>query len=224
MKPLNLTQATQMLALQDKMNVAVAPDWLQRDFPFLRAVVVEAGEALDHLGWKWWKKQEPDLQQVIIEFVDILHFFLSHFLMQVNGDIQKAAQLLTNCSNPLCSCVDFDGKKISIDKSDLRSLIELLAGLAVARRAELPVLEACFWSVGISWDDVVVQYISKNVLNIFRQKNGYKEGTYIKTWDGKEDNVRLIELLEDLDVKSDNFSDDLFIALTRRYSTVGSQA
>ena len=41
-------------------------------------------------------------------------------------------------------------------------------------------------------------YISKNVLNIFRQNNGYKEGTYIKQWpsmlcpdDTVEDNVYL---------------------------------
>jgi hypothetical protein len=25
---------------------------------------------LDHYGWKWWKKQTPDTEQVILELVD----------------------------------------------------------------------------------------------------------------------------------------------------------
>lgn len=33
------------------------------------------------------------------------------------------------------------------------------------------------------------EYITKNTLNIFRQNHGYKENTYKKVWNGKEDNV-----------------------------------
>jgi hypothetical protein len=32
-------------------------------------------------------------------------------------------------------------------------------------------------------------YVAKGVLNIFRQDNGYQEGTYVKVWGGKEDNT-----------------------------------
>ena len=39
-------------------------------------------------------------------------------------------------------------------------------------------------------------YIGKNCLNQFRQDNGYKEGHYIKVWNGKEDNVVMVEILE----------------------------
>ena len=32
-------------------------------------------------------------------------------------------------------------------------------------------------------------YVGKNILNQFRQDHGYKEGNYIKVWNGEEDNV-----------------------------------
>jgi hypothetical protein len=31
--------------------------------------------------------------------------------------------------------------------------------------------------------------MGKNILNQFRQDHGYKEGIYIKVWNGEEDNV-----------------------------------
>ena len=38
-------------------------------------------------------------------------------------------------------------------------------------------------------------YIGKNALNIFRQTHGYREGTYIKEWNGVEDNVIMQAIL-----------------------------
>ena len=43
------------------------------------------------------------------------------------------------------------------------------------------------------------QYVGKNVLNFFRQDNGYKEGTYRKFWSGREDNEVLVDILQSLD-------------------------
>ena len=37
-------------------------------------------ELLDHFGWKWWKLQPGDLDQVRLELVDIWHFGLSDLL------------------------------------------------------------------------------------------------------------------------------------------------
>jgi predicted component of viral defense system (DUF524 family) len=42
-------------------------------------------------------------------------------------------------------------------------------------------------------------YVYKNVLNIFRQKHGYAEGTYQKIWNGEEDNVHLAALKNRID-------------------------
>ena len=35
----------------------------------------ECSELLDHYGWKWWKHQATDLDQVKLEIVDIWHFW-----------------------------------------------------------------------------------------------------------------------------------------------------
>lgn len=219
MAPLRLEQAKQMLALQQKMNATVNENWLTAGYPFLRAVVVEVGEALEHLGWKWWKKQEPDTAQVIVELIDILHFMLSHELVQNNGDIDAAAgSIVASCAKGMHS-IEFDGREHPLT-GDPRSLLELLAGLASVRRNELCVLQACLVAMSITWDEAYVQYVSKNVLNIFRQDNGYKGGTYVKDWFGQEDNVHLVEIASTLDPTSPTFGKDLFAQLSIRYRQV----
>ena len=51
-----IEQASTMLTLQTSMNVKVDPNWIQARYPYLRAVVIEGAEAIEHHGWKWWKK------------------------------------------------------------------------------------------------------------------------------------------------------------------------
>ena len=65
---------TTMLELQDSMNSKVSPDWRSAGNEWYRAIWMEASEMLEHYGWKWWKKQEPDAMQVKLEIVDIVHF------------------------------------------------------------------------------------------------------------------------------------------------------
>ena len=67
-------QASTMLTLQMSMNEKVDPDWIAARYPYLRAVAIEGAEAIEHHGWKWWKKQEKDLPQLQMELIDIWHF------------------------------------------------------------------------------------------------------------------------------------------------------
>src|SRR5450830_954156 len=219
MNKLNFDQILGMLDLQNKMNATVNSDWLNAGYPFLRAIVVEVGEALDHYGWKWWKKQLPDISQVQIELIDILHFMLSETLVESNGNQKVAAQFILDQLNSDKKIIEFDGKQYFLIDADTRQLLELLAGLASSRRVSFKVLDACFKSCFMDWNLVTMQYISKNVLNIFRQKHGYKEGNYLKEWDGKEDNVHLVEIIESLDPSSSDFSNEIYDALEKRYAT-----
>ena len=50
MNTLNESALMQMLELQDKMNKKIDPQWLMKKQPFLRAVLVESIEALEHFG------------------------------------------------------------------------------------------------------------------------------------------------------------------------------
>ena len=49
---------------------------------------------------------------------------------------------------------------------------------------------------GLNLDKLYTLYVGKNILNQFRQDHGYKEGTYIKIWNGEEDNVTMQSILE----------------------------
>ncbi|AVG40061.1 dUTPase [Achromobacter insolitus] len=214
---MNQAQAATMLKLQGHLNSMINPDWVNGGARFLRAAFVESAEALEHYGWKWWKKQTIDLPQVQMELVDILHFYLSYTIVEARGDIGAAADaLVTDLAGP--ASVTLDGKTYALDQLNVPELLELIGGLAVCGRASFKVLEQAMTSCEMSWNDAYTQYVSKNVLNIFRQQHGYKEGTYIKIWNGEEDNVVLARLLSQLDPAREDFADLLHRDLEQAYS------
>ena len=49
----------------------------QRFLQFELALKQEAAEAIDSLNWKWWKKDDDDWDNIKIELVDMLHFWVS---------------------------------------------------------------------------------------------------------------------------------------------------
>ena len=79
-----------------------------------------------------------------------------------------------------------------------------------------------FWDLmaatELNFDDLYRAYVGKNVLNFFRQDNGYKEGTYIKTWDGREDNEHLSEITAGMDCDAEDFAEALYDSLMQRYA------
>lgn len=212
---LTQAQATTMLTLQAQMNAKVNPDWVKAAYPYLRAVVVEGAEAMEHRGWKWWKKQECDLKQLQMELVDIWHFTLSHILLQHNGDQQKSLNDLLQSDTSWS--LQFDGVDYHITELDLIGKLELNIGLAAARRISLPLFAALLHDCQMDWNELYCQYVGKNVLNFFRQDNGYKQGTYRKEWSGREDNEHLVEIMQLLDSTSADFQHRLYDSLKERY-------
>jgi dimeric dUTPase (all-alpha-NTP-PPase superfamily) len=212
---LSQAQATTMLTLQAQMNAKVNPDWVKAAYPYLRAVVVEGAEAMEHRGWKWWKKQDCDLKQLQMELVDIWHFTLSHILLEHGGDQQKSLNDLMQTDASWS--VQFDSKTYSIPELDLIEKLELNIGLAAARRISLPLFAALLHDCGMDWNELYCQYVGKNVLNFFRQDNGYKQGTYRKEWNGREDNEHLVEIMQLLDSTSADFQHRLYDNLKQRY-------
>lgn len=208
-------QATTMLRLQAEMNAKVNPAWIDAAYPYLRAVVVEGAEAMEHRGWKWWKKQDCDMGQLQMELVDIWHFTLSHILLAHRGDQHASLKelLATDASDTLV----FDGKTYVLAGLDLVAKLELNIGLAAARRISLPLFAALLRDCGMSWQDLYCQYVGKNVLNFFRQDNGYKAGTYRKVWSGREDNEHLVEIMQQIDSTHTDFQHQLYAALQDRY-------
>lgn len=204
-----------MLDLQSEVNSLIDADWQKKRFPFLRAVLVEGVEGMDHHGWKWWKSQTKDLGQLQMELVDIWHFLLSEQLIR-HGDSQSAASAILNDLDS-GNEVAFDGIIFNLEKMDTIELFELLIGMSAVRKMNLSVFNALLVACEMTWDAVLKQYLGKNVLNIFRQQNGYKEGTYVKIWGKKEDNEVLVDILRMVDMTQANVKDKILLLLKKAY-------
>ncbi|MCP5346340.1 MAG: dUTP diphosphatase [Pseudomonadales bacterium] len=210
-----------MLTLQYGMNSKVDENWLAARYPYLRAVVIEGAEAIEHHGWKWWKHQQQDLSQLQMELIDIWHFMLSEMLLDCEGDIEQAAgSLMDAVESHTADSLVFDGQSYRIGDLDLIGKLELLIGTSVSRRIEIGLFAAIMRDCQMDWDDLFRQYVGKNVLNFFRQDNGYKQGSYRKNWSGREDNEHLVEILAELNARDDHFQEQLYQALEIRYQVI----
>jgi len=75
----------------------------------------------------------------------------------------------------------------------------------------------CMISLQFTTDELYALYIGKNALNKFRQDHGYKEGTYIKEWNGEEDNVVMMDILKS---NTDITFNELLLMLQDKYQLV----
>lgn len=195
---------TTMARMQDDHNQQVHPQWRHQGYPYYRAIWVECAELLDHYGWKWWKHQVPDLDQVKLELVDIWHFGLSELLRENAFD--DALVDLFSTGSP-----DHDPERF-------RLAVEQLAQSTLQQRSfVLADFIAAMHALPMDFDELYRLYVGKNVLNHFRQDHGYKQGTYHKVWHGREDNEHLIELLVSLDVGHPDAPERLYSGLEARY-------
>jgi len=194
-----------MLEMQDAMNAHVNPDWRQAGNAWYRAIWTECAEMLDHYGWKWWKHQQPELEQVRLELVDILHFAMSDYLLQDSDNSAVATRIEAELSDPR-QC------------DDIRSAIEIMAQSTIAQQSmHFSEFANIMALIEMDFDQLYRTYVGKNVLNFFRQDHGYKDGSYVKIWDGREDNEHLVEVLGHLDSNSPSFRDDVYQGLSTRY-------
>ena len=124
-------QLNDMLALQDKMNTKVNEQWRSQGFEWYRAVWTECAELMDHHGWKWWKKQNPDTHQIHLEIVDIWHFGMCILLLQ-HEDVDALASQIEQQWNPANNTNDF-----------LQAVEALAADTLTSKSFSVPLL---FWA------------------------------------------------------------------------------
>ena len=216
---LSSEQAEIMLSLQNSMNSKVDPDWVAARYPYLRAVAIEGAEAIEHHGWKWWKKQDKDLPQLQMELIDIWHFILSEILLRSTDTNTRPETALERAlqESQAQHSLDFDGASYDFAPMDLVSKLELLIATAVARRIEIGLFASIMADCDLDWTELFRQYVGKNVLNMFRQDKGYKTGTYLKEWHGREDNEHLVEIIHRLDPSARDFKEKVYSELEIAY-------
>lgn len=193
----NLRELTSM---QDSLNELVKPGWktlLCRE-DFQTAMIAEfGGEILDsstNVQWKHWKNTDPELFNSFnfkIEVTDSVFFYLSimfydsffsppdtYFDRYVGIDVTKEQEIGFIRDNQL------------MKQQYIRTFICLLTDSSVSG------VDLLVSGAGMSSEEFSAFYVSKEILNRFRQSDGYQDGTYIKVSDGVEDNERLKPLIE----------------------------
>ncbi|MCS5587791.1 MAG: dUTP diphosphatase [Porticoccaceae bacterium] len=198
-------QIKSMLELQDSMNCKVHQNWRSQNFEWYRAIWIECAELLDHHGWKWWKKQHPDIDQIALELVDIWHFGLSLLLLKDQPLESITESVIEGFSTPQASG-DFPVDLEGFTSNTLISKDFDIAGFAGLMKG-----------INMDFDQLYIGYVGKNVLNFFRQDNGYQDGSYHKQWGGQEDNEHLVEIVSRLDTSSATFKDDLYSEMETVY-------
>jgi dimeric dUTPase (all-alpha-NTP-PPase superfamily) len=206
---LTLERLEDMLDLQEKLEVYIGgEDWRKADHNYPLCIHMECAELIDAYGWKHWKDldKEPDLDVIAMELVDVWHFAMAFLMMHDNFD---ATVMHTQI---LAAIEEYEGG---------RDFIELCLGMGYSPLATGKFPYGNFIGlmdeIDMSFDDLYVLYVSKNVLNWFRQDHGYKDGTYLKNWGGKEDNEHLKDICDYMD---DLNADSLYKELLFKYKLV----
>lgn len=191
-----------------------------KEINWLRCIHMEVAELIDSTPWKHWKNinADPDMSNIHVELVDIWHFLMSYILQETN--VPRAVSLVnTHCIYEANEDIDV---KLMVKEAEKLSYIALaietgnMPSFSGIERFIDQFFRCCKIS-GLSFNWLQKLYIGKNCLNKFRQDHGYKEGTYIKEWNGKEDNVVMVSVLENVD--SISFS-ELYSELEKAYSAL----
>ena len=201
-----------MLQLQNQLNEATNGDkWTQgitkngKTINWRRCIYMECAEMVDSFSWKHWKSidKEPDWDNHQIEVVDVWHFIMSLAIEEYAKDLRGGVEDLgiSIAQYPKFDMIITDKKNFS-KQEDVIEQIEKLIRLAINEgKLDLEKLVTDFFTLvimsGLNLDTLYRLYVGKNILNQFRQDHGYKDGSYIKVWNGEEDNVVMKRVWED---------------------------
>lgn len=206
-----MSKIKNMLLLQKELNDSTnGVGWESginkygKEIDWKRCIYIECVELIDNYPWKHWKEinKQPDLESIQLEVVDIWHFILSYAL-----SLKSIEEIVKEISSIE---VKYTQKNFYEKVKEIEELIKKL----FLDKPLIEIVESFFiilYDSKLTLDELYELYIGKNILNKFRQNNGYKEGNYIKIWNGKEDNTILQELLRDKNLSLDELYNRLEI-------------
>ncbi len=223
-----------MLQLQNQLNDATNGDkWTLgvtkngKVINWNRCIYMECAEMVDSFSWKHWKSinQEPDWDNLQIEVIDVWHFIISlaieNYSRNLKGGIEDLALNISQLES--FAKIDLENSEFS-SQDEVIAKVENIILLSLQKDSlDLETLLSEFFDLvvmsGLDLETLYRLYVGKNVLNQFRQDNGYKDGSYVKVWDGEEDNVIMKRIWEEnSDIKPDNLYRELaklYLALNK---------
>ncbi len=229
----NLDYIKEMFLLQQKLNdetngIGWENGYTKNDkiINWKRCIYMECAELIDSFNWKHWKDIEKpiDWENAVIEIVDIWHFIIS--LVLEDGKIRrgKGIDRMARDVTDVQGFERFTKEPHSIKDApsaeiinDIEKIIHETTGFRVDIYDSL--LKNYFslaLKCGVNLKVLYKYYIAKNVLNGFRQDHGYKDGSYKKVWNGKEDNVIMLEIMDAKILGAD----DLYKELDKAYAII----
>jgi dimeric dUTPase (all-alpha-NTP-PPase superfamily) len=164
---------------------------------------MECAEMIDSFSWKHWKSiyQEPDFQNLQIEVVDVWHFVISLALEEYVREFKGGAEELAMHISAMQEYEILQNSVAFSTPDVIMSEVEKVM-FTVLKPSEFDLdalirsfLRLCSLS-DLDLSSLYRLYVGKNILNQFRQDHGYKEGSYIKIWNGVEDNLVMKEIWE----------------------------
>ena len=228
-----MEKVLEMLLLQQELNDATNGEGWEagktkngKVINWKRCIYMECAEMVDSFAWKHWKAidADPAWANLQIEVVDVWHFIMSlgleDYSQNFRGTIEDLAMKISEESG--YQTLQENGELEFAEPSTIMAKVEDLILNAVNRDTiDGPKLFEDFFELAymskLNLQDLYRLYVGKNILNQFRQDNGYKEGTYIKVWNGKEDNVVMQALWEE---NASLTPKVLYGALQKAYATV----
>jgi len=224
-----------MLQLQNQLNNATnGEEWTKgitknnKEINWRRCIYMESAEMIDSFPWKHWKniEVEPDWDNLQIEVVDVWHFIMSlaieQYAQNMRGGVEDIALNISDMQS--FEAVEAATESAFSDQKSVLSKVEdIMRTVLVKESVDLDTLLDDFFALvsmsGLNLESLYRLYVGKNILNQFRQDHGYKDGSYIKVWDGEEDNVVMKRIWEENgDLTPEKLSHELtkyYLALTK---------
>ena len=228
-----MEKVLEMLLLQQELNDATNGEGWEagktkngKIINWKRCIYMECAEMVDSFAWKHWKAidADPDWANLQIEVVDVWHFIMSlgleDYSQNFRGTIEDLAMKISQEAGYMK--LQENGELEYAEPTVIMAKVEDLILNAVNRDTlNGPKLFEDFFELAymskLNLTDLYRLYVGKNILNQFRQDHGYKEGTYVKVWNGKEDNVIMQALWEENAALTPKV---LYGALQKAYATV----
>lgn len=205
--------SSKMLDLYESTNkLGSIPEYTGEKYELLdTALLVECGELLNELPWKWWCASYHDIPKQILELVDIWYFLIGK--VSLHYGFNSAYNIACDCSVWEQSTKDIhviDAIKRMMFYSLKFSPIE--EKLTEMLHSFFDLLDA----YNLTYEDLLIYSRAKITLNGFRHTHGYREGNYQKIWDGEEDNVHLMRILQgNMDISEKELEAELLKAMEK---------
>ena len=218
-----------MLQLQAQLNDATnGEDWTKgitkngKEINWKRCIYMECAEMVDSFSWKHWKNidQEPDWDNHQIEVVDVWHFIMSlaieNYAQNLKGGVDDIGINISELQS--FATINLESKTFDSQVNVIAKIENLMLMSLSKEVLDIENMIAEFFDLvvmsGLDLETLYRLYVGKNILNQFRQDNGYKDGSYIKIWAGEEDNVVMKRVWEE---NANIKPDALYKELTKLY-------